>query len=618
MTAAESGGDAGVVAPPQPGASQQASPISDAAHAAAVATIAARVSHFHALQKPFRLYHGSTNSTRRSLRSADNTVDTSALSRVLSVSPPSPSWSPDGAGEGNGTPYGIAVVEPNVAMDALVAATLPLGLVPPVVMEFPGITCGGGFSGTSGESSSFRFGPFDATVEWIEIVLATGEVVPKASRMPGERPDIFWGAASAFGTLGVVTALAVRLIKARPWVQLKYELVQGSIGVASERIKAIVDAAQDAANGDDGRKPRESGEGWADYVDGIVFSPQETLVCVGRMVDSVREGGKTARFDRARDEWFYTHAKKVARQLRRDIVKQQPSSSGVAVAGAPTATFYVPLWSYLFRYDRGAFWSGRYAFTYFAMPFNRVTRTLLDPFMHTRAMYRALHSSGLAGQYMIQDVGVPYSAVPDFAAFLHENLNIYPLWLCPLKISREGGPEAAGHGLHACFADSPAEDGSGLAPEMINFGVWGPIPTPLYTSSQTAAAAAVDANRALEAKVAALRGMKWLYAQCHYTEDEFWRIYDRPRYDALRERVGATYLPSVWDKVHVDSPLVTGEAGRPTDDGHERGRRTTAPWRVRALTRLGRLWPLRGLWGVWNVLVGQDYLLRRGGAASPN
>jgi FAD/FMN-containing dehydrogenase len=50
----------------------------------------------------------------------------------------------------------VALVEPNVPMDRLVEATLAHGLVPPVVMEFPGITAGGGFSGTSGESSSFR------------------------------------------------------------------------------------------------------------------------------------------------------------------------------------------------------------------------------------------------------------------------------------------------------------------------------------------------------------------------------------------------------------------------------------------------------------------------------
>lgn len=55
-------------------------------------------------------------------------------------------------------------------------ASLNKGLVPLVVMEFPGITVGGGFSGTSGEKlSSFRHGAFDNTVNWIEIVLPNGE-----------------------------------------------------------------------------------------------------------------------------------------------------------------------------------------------------------------------------------------------------------------------------------------------------------------------------------------------------------------------------------------------------------------------------------------------------------
>lgn len=162
------------------------------AHDAVVSSISSRVKHFHQLQKPFRIYHGATNSTRRSHRSSENTIDTSQLNHVLAV---------DAAAK-------TAVVEPNVPMDLLVSETLRHGLVPPVVMELPGITVGGGFSGTSGESSSFRYGAFDANINWIEIVLPDGEVV-RASKT--ERQDLFWGAASAFGTLGVVTLLEVQL-----------------------------------------------------------------------------------------------------------------------------------------------------------------------------------------------------------------------------------------------------------------------------------------------------------------------------------------------------------------------------------------------------------------------
>src|SRR4051812_39021058 len=102
-------------------------------------------------------------------------VDTSGLSNVLKVD----------------TESRTALVEPNVPMDSLVEATLKHGLIPPVVMEFPGITVGGGFAGTAGESSSFKYGFFDRIINWIEIVLANGEIVKASST---ERPDLFYGA----------------------------------------------------------------------------------------------------------------------------------------------------------------------------------------------------------------------------------------------------------------------------------------------------------------------------------------------------------------------------------------------------------------------------------------
>jgi delta24-sterol reductase len=83
------------------------------------------------------------DSTRKSQYRRGQMVDTSAMSHILKID----------------TERKTALVEPNVPMDSLVEATLQHGLIPPVVMEFPGITVGGGFAGTSGESSSFRYGP---------------------------------------------------------------------------------------------------------------------------------------------------------------------------------------------------------------------------------------------------------------------------------------------------------------------------------------------------------------------------------------------------------------------------------------------------------------------------
>lgn len=59
-------------------------------------------------------------------------------------------------------------------------------------------------------------------------------------------------------------------------------------------------------------------------------------------------------------------------------------------------------------------------------------------------------------------------------------------------------------------------------------------------------------NRDLEWVLHKLKGMKWLYSRNFYTEEEFWQIYSRPEYDALRKQYRAEYLPSVYDKIrHV-------------------------------------------------------------------
>ena len=61
----------------------------------------------------------------------------------------------------------------------------------------------------------------------------------------------------------------------------------------------------------------------------------------------------------------------------------------------------------------------------------------------------------------------------------------------------------------------------------------------------------VDANKQLENKLYEYNGKKWLYAHAYYTEDEFWKIYDKNWYDILRIKYKADYLPSIYEKTHV-------------------------------------------------------------------
>ncbi|KAF1822544.1 FAD-binding domain-containing protein [Dissoconium aciculare CBS 342.82] len=494
------------------------------AHNVAVQVIENKVQKFHDLQKPFRNFHGSTNSTRPSQRTPDKSVDTSGLKNVLQIDEKAMT----------------AIVEPNVPMDALLLATLEHNLLPLVVMEFPGITVGGGFSGTSGESSSFRHGFFDSTVNWIEIVLAKGETV-RASRT--HLPDLFWGAASSFGTLGVITLLEIQLRPAAKYVQLTCSSFDNMDAAMAEMGKETINSA-------------------VDYLDGIVYSHNEIVICSGKLCDHIPPKAVVTQYTRRHDPWFYIHVQRQTSKSRQPIV------------------LFIPIFDYLFRYDRGAFWVGKYAFQYFLTPFNRITRYILDRFMHTRVMYHALHASGQSKIYIIQDVAIPYNGASDFLNWLETNLTIYPLWLCPLR-QRRDAPDSQ-HGLYGYL-------GNPSTPEfMMNFGVWGP--------GSSDKRRFLAQNRSLEQKVDALGGRKWLYAHAYYTEDEFWSIYDRKAYDALRQKYGAQYLPNVYDKVKVD---LDADAQRATT------------WLAWLILLFWSTWPFSGLYGVLKAWQGGEYLLAK-------
>ncbi|EPE24478.1 FAD-binding protein [Glarea lozoyensis ATCC 20868] len=497
------------------------------AHDQAVSKIASQTGVFYSRKEPYRIYHGSTNSTRKSQYELDRLIDTSRLNHVLKVD----------------TNNKTALVEPNVPMDDLVQATLQHGLVPPVVMEFPGITVGGGFAGTAGESSSFRYGFFDRTINWIEMVLANGEIT-KASRT--ENPDLFFGAASSFGTLGVTTLLEIQLVEAKRYVELTYHPVNG----ISEAQEVIHKVTKDTS---------------FEYLDGIMYSKTRGIICAGKMTNTISDSNiQVQRFTRPYDPWFYIHVERLTRR----------STSSIKEA--------IPLVDYLFRYDRGGFWVARYAYKYFLTPFNRMTRFLLDYFMHTRVMYLALHRSGLASSHIIQDVAIPYTGAAEFMEYLDQEFKQYPIWLCPLKQSGKNS-------THSLQTNANRMMGQQLPDHALNFGVWGP--------GSTNRREFVYWNRAFEKKVRSLGGQKWLYAHTYYTEEEFNEIYDREEYDSLRKKYHATYLPSVYDKVKVDV------------ESEEKEKRES--WKIWLLAIFWGVWPLAGLYGVWKALLGGDYLLPR-------
>ena len=316
-------------------------------HSEKVKIISKRFKSLYTSSQKVRVYHGSTNSTRSIKLQTNGVLDISNLHEVISI---------------NAEDL-FVFVEPNVSMEKLVRETTKLGLIPPVVMEFPAITVGGAIQGTAGESSSFKYGLFHNICIEYEIVLGNGEIRHCSK---DNNQDLFYGIAGSYGSLGIITLVKLKLIPAKKFVRLSY--------------------FPTADFEDNVRSTKRFAESEVDFVDSIIFSKELGVIMAGDLTDEKDDSTRT--FRKAKDEWFYLHAKKIAEKRQKCVE-------------------YIPTEDYLFRYDRGGFWMGRLGFKFLKVPFNRITRYVFDVFMSTRILYHSLHSSNLSQNFIIQDISFP-------------------------------------------------------------------------------------------------------------------------------------------------------------------------------------------------------------------
>jgi FAD/FMN-containing dehydrogenase len=102
---------------------------------------------------------------------------------------------------------------------------------------------------------------------------------------------------------------------------------------------------------------------------------------------------------------------------------------------------------------------------------------------------------------VIQDVEVPVERLPEFLAWFDREVEMRPVWLCPLRSTRE-------------WPAYPLRPGA----TYVNVGFWGTVPV-------RPGARDGDVNRAVEAKVAELGGHKSLYSDAYYDRDTFDALY---------------------------------------------------------------------------------------------
>ncbi|GGK61040.1 FAD-binding oxidoreductase [Nocardia camponoti] len=370
----------------------------------------------------------------------------------------------------------------------LVAATLPYGLAPFVVPQLKTITLGGAVTGLGIESTSFRNGlPHESVLE-MDILTGAGEVI--TATPDNEHADLFKGFPNSYGTLGYTVRLKIELEPVKPFVALRHLRFHSlrELETALDRIVA----------------DREFEGEKVDYLDGVVFTADESYLTLGRQTD---ESGPVSDYT---DMDIYYRSLQHPDGVKRDRLT---------------------ISDYLWRWDTDWFWCSRA----FGTQNPRIRRFWPKKYRRSSFYWKLIALDRKYGigdklearqgnpprERVVQDIEVPVERTADFVEWFLKEIPIEPIWLCPLRL-RENAVDADGERAWPLYPLEPNRT-------YVNVGFWSAVPTVAGQPEGTA-------NRAIEAKVTELDGHKSLYSDSYYDEAEFAALYGGDVYAQLKNR----------------------------------------------------------------------------------
>ncbi|KAL5021082.1 hypothetical protein ScPMuIL_000237 [Solemya velum] len=379
-------------------------------------------------------------------------------------------------------------VEPLANMGQITRFLNPLGWTLPVLPELDDLTVGGLIMGVGIETSSHKFGLFQNICLSFELVVADGSVV-RCSKT--ENPDLFYAVPWSYGTLGFLVSAEITIIPAKKFVKLQYSPVY---------------TAEDISRKMEEETMKKSGN---EFVEGLVYAKDKAVIMTANMTDEA-EPEKINSIGYFWKPWFFSHVEK--------FLKTGP------------AVEYIPLRHYYHRHSRSIFWQIRDIIPFGNHPlFRYLFGWSVPPKISLLKITQGETVKILYEKYqIIQDMLVPLDKLSESLGVFHDELKMYPLWLCPFILHPNPGM------VHT----------SGDKAEMyMDIGAYGRPEEPGYEFRRT--------TRKLEKYVRSVKGFQMLYADTFLTYDEFHEMFDHTLYDKMRKKLNCSKaFPEVYGKVN--------------------------------------------------------------------
>src|SRR5579872_268992 len=362
----------------------------------------------------------------------------------------------------------------------LVTKCIPLKLLPKVPPELRGITVAGAYVGIGIESRSWLEGLFHHTVNELEVLTSNGEILTCNAKL---NSDLFHGMVNSYGTLGYILSMKIQLMLIKPYVDVTY--------VHFTDVKEFFQKIHEICKI----------ESQLDFIDGMLVNPNHQILITGKM-SSVPNHVLAPNY--ITDEIYH-----------KSILNKTSESFEIS--------------DYVWRWDRDSFWS-----TTGTILENSLVRKILGPhLLRTDRLIRFRKWFELSPntEELIQDVGIPIDRCSEFHQWYSTNINIYPVFICPVK----------------------PDDGS--------TPLWNPPKDKLYCDfgffgqKQSMHSDPAYYNKLVEQCVTEIGGIKSLYSRTYYEKETFEKLYyGADSYTNLKAKYDTQQiLPMLYDKVCKNS-----------------------------------------------------------------
>lgn len=233
-----------------------------------------------------------------------------------------------------------------------------------------------------------------------------------------------------------------------------------------------------------------------DFVEGISYSPTHNATIIANMCKDNKGPYPTYSMYHYWCPWFYRYVE--------DAIKYDQK------------IFYMTLYDYYFRHSKSKFWLLKYKISDHYL--SRILFGWINDLNFIKNIYKSRNIDEREKVRMIQDIVLPFSNLERMLNDVNKLLDIHPLWFMPMLNTKK--PDL--------FWSDVVKDEEYFS----DIGIYGKFSKENIDP--------VVVNRMIENLVHHYHGLKILFARCYYTEAEFWDIFDKSRYDALREKYRAT------------------------------------------------------------------------------